>query len=124
MLVDLQEWRLRSACIGTPIDWWYPPGGDANVGRPRSDEAEEDRYDPRARMRCTACVVRSDCLEHALRRERFGLWANTTMRQRERLRRASGITLRELSVEDVAPAHPSIDAYVDLEEEEEPRWLS
>jgi WhiB family redox-sensing transcriptional regulator len=96
-------WRELAACVGTPIDWWFPqpPTG----GRPRLDEAppEPSMAPLEALALCEECPVRSECLEWALRHERHGVWAGTTERARARMRGALRIHIVELDhADDVA----------------------
>lgn len=77
-------WVDRAACKNTPIEWWYP---DMRTGR--HSETEPDGPVPAiTKPYCNTCPVHTECLEHAIRFERFGVWAGTSMRQRERIRTA------------------------------------
>ena len=44
------------------------------------------RVPSQVKAACNDCPVRASCLEHAIRHERFGYWANTTAPVRRRLR--------------------------------------
>lgn len=79
------SWRDFAACRDTPIGWWFPTSGDSD-GLPIPPEAAE---------RCAVCPVRSECLDHAIRHERFGVWAGMSMRAIKRLRQAAGIRIDE-----------------------------
>ena len=79
-----QPWRDQAACIGHPIDWWFPPKGGSTAPEAR-----------KAKAICAECPVRLDCLEHAVTApEPVGIWAGTSERQRRVLRRTWGIRRR------------------------------
>jgi hypothetical protein len=118
-LIDA-EWTARAACKSTPPQWWYPD--NLGVGRPRATAGVNDHIEPRALALCAACMVRSDCLDHALRHERYGIWAATTPRQRHQLRRRAGIRLRELAVDDVIAPLRAVELHTEPESEEDRRW--
>src|SRR5690606_28769714 len=72
--VGRPAWHAQAACAGTPAEWWFPTAGDA--------EAID-----KARAVCAGCPVRQACLDHALAAEpRYGVWAGTTVGERQRLR--------------------------------------
>ena len=61
------------ACRGADPDLFFPDRGES--------------LEP-AKAVCAGCVVREECLEHALRvGERFGVWGGTSERERRRIRR-------------------------------------
>jgi WhiB family redox-sensing transcriptional regulator len=61
------------ACRGVDPDLFFPDRGES--------------LEPAKRI-CSECVVRDECLEHALASgERFGVWGGTSERERRRLRR-------------------------------------
>jgi WhiB family redox-sensing transcriptional regulator len=61
------------ACRGTDPDVFFPDRGES--------------LEPAKRV-CAECVVRDECLEHALAHgERFGVWGGTSERERRRIRR-------------------------------------
>lgn len=67
------RWMRDAACGEHPTELWF---GDQGAG-----QAD-------ALAICRTCLVRTDCLDHALRaRERFGIWGGTTARQRTKLLR-------------------------------------
>ena len=76
-----QPWRDQAACIGHPIDWWFPPKGGSTAPEAR-----------KAKAICAECPVRAECLEHAVTTpEMVGIWAGTSERQRRALRRRWGL---------------------------------
>lgn len=87
---DSWLWRLDAACHGEDPGLFFDDQG----GRP----AEGNQTFPEARAVCRSCGVRAECLEHALRHERFGIWGGTSPRERTRLRRRMGI--REPDVDE------------------------
>jgi WhiB family transcriptional regulator, redox-sensing transcriptional regulator len=65
------------ACRGTDPDVFFPDRGES--------------LEPAKRI-CGECVVRDECLEHALANgERFGVWGGTSERERRRIRRTRRI---------------------------------
>jgi len=74
-------------------DWYYQAAcGSADKSVFFGSSSPEDRpaYTlttiKEARAMCAVCPVFNDCLTHAIkRREDYGLWAGTTMRQRKAL---------------------------------------
>lgn len=82
-----QGWRQHAACVGTPGDWWFPVD---ELGRNLSDVVPWQ-----AEARCGRCPVRSDCYQHALHHERFGVFAGIHEDRRAQLRRQARIRLRE-----------------------------
>lgn len=77
-------WRLDAACRGEDPQIFFP---DTANSAP-------------AKEVCAPCPVRSECLDHALRYERIGIWAGTTERERRRMRQRMGIRLIELVPDD------------------------
>lgn len=76
----MSEWRKRAACLGQPVDRFFP----------------EDPNDYRHVVRlCERCVVKSACLDEALEVpsnvDRFGVYGGLTppQRRREREKRAT-----------------------------------
>ena len=66
-------WKEAAACRGSAAEVFYP-----------ETEAEAKV----AKAICASCVVRSTCLQVALRnRERHGVWGGMTERERASLRR-------------------------------------
>lgn len=76
-MTDL-EWKRYGNCAGKQTNIWYPDNAAGLIA-------------PRAI--CEDCPVTSECLDHALRHEKYGVWAGTSERQREELRRRRHITV-------------------------------
>lgn len=83
MIGSSMVWRADGACVGTGTDLFFPGPNDA---------AAADM----ARAICESCPVRSQCYDHALRHEEFGVWAGTSERQRRQLRKQLGIHLEDI----------------------------
>lgn len=83
------DWRELAACVGTPIDWWFPTAA-------KNDEGGDGCAPPEAVALCAQCPVRGDCLDHAIRHEQFGVWAGMSAKQITRLRRAAGVRLSDI----------------------------
>lgn len=75
------EWITRAACRGTPTHIWFPPRGESAA---------------QAHAICATCPVIDECRTYALdNRERFGIWGDTSERQRRRLQRTHRVTCPE-----------------------------
>jgi len=75
----MTDWTERAACR----DW------------PTPDDFFPVRGAPTAAIKslCAACDVRFDCLEWAIKHERYGTWAATDEETRDALRKRKGIPL-------------------------------
>lgn len=75
-------WEERAACRGTDTEAFYP-------------EQNDRRTERLAKRVCGRCMVRRECLAHALRLdEQFGIWGGLTPGARKRLRRKAELTTR------------------------------
>ncbi len=73
------EWQERAACAGDMGSLFYPP---MHQERKAARVARERR----AKAICAKCVVRTECLGHALRvGERYGIWGGLTDQERKNL---------------------------------------
>ena len=81
--LESQDWMTQARCAQTDPEAFFPEGkGKGNGPAHRT-----------ARRVCLACPVESECLDYALiHDERFGIWGNTTPKQREAIRRRLGYT--------------------------------
>jgi WhiB family redox-sensing transcriptional regulator len=69
-----QSWQRLANCLGVDPDLFFPERGAS------TREAKEV---------CRGCVVREDCLDHAVANgEKFGIWGGLSERERRRVRRA------------------------------------
>lgn len=69
------DWRDDALCreIGPADDMWFPERGESNA---------------EARRICRLCPVTGECLDFALDHDiGFGVWGNTSEKQRRRIRR-------------------------------------
>lgn len=72
-------WVDRAACIGHPLEWFFPTPG------PRFQA-----YVKKAKAICAECPVRVECLEYAMtfdHRANPGIWGGTTENDRYKLHR-------------------------------------
>jgi WhiB family redox-sensing transcriptional regulator len=53
-----------------------------------------------ARKICAGCVVRTECLEWAIKHEDWGMWGGTTPGERAKLRSKRKIRLQEILTKD------------------------
>lgn len=66
------DWQIDAPCAQTDPEVFYPEVGGSSR---------------QAKVVCTGCPVRRECLEYALTHdERFGVWGGTSERERRRLR--------------------------------------
>lgn len=73
---DGEEWRQMAKCNGTSPELFFP-----------AIEAEQEVV----KQFCTACPVRQDCLEYALKtRQDHGVWGGTTEADRRRIIKQRG----------------------------------
>lgn len=77
------DWRTRAACIGYPVEDFFPVKTDAVT-----DEAA---------AACARCEVRQECLDYSLDRpEKYGTWGSLSQDDRLKARRTRQRTaLRE-----------------------------
>jgi WhiB family redox-sensing transcriptional regulator len=69
-------WRVRAACLNTPVDVFYP------IGTNPADAAP-------AKAVCWDCPVRRPCLAYALARpEHHGIFGGLTINERHRIAQA------------------------------------
>jgi WhiB family redox-sensing transcriptional regulator len=76
-----RAWRDAAVCAGMDPDLFFPP--------------RHQNVDERAEAACRVCPVSGPCLDWALRHERDGFWAGTTVKRRQVLRRTLGVQLIE-----------------------------
>jgi WhiB family transcriptional regulator, redox-sensing transcriptional regulator len=70
-----RNWRLLAACRSIDPDLFFPV---SSAGKSLEQVAE-------ARAVCARCLVRSRCLEFALRtRQAHGIWGGLTAQERDR----------------------------------------
>ena len=74
-----ETWHLRAACRGPESALFFPPA----LPERREDRDAREKH---AKLICTECAVRPDCLDFALRvREPHGIWGGLTEAERRRL---------------------------------------
>lgn len=78
------KWQKESACKGMDIELFYPSHGKA-PSKQLSDK-------------CDGCPVSTQCLDHALKYEEYGHWANTGPTERRELRNKLGIELVNINI--------------------------
>jgi hypothetical protein len=89
--IDEEAWRDLAACRGVNVELFFPGRGEVHSIRA-------------AKACCSTCPVAPACLEDAIADEPggFGVWAGTTARDRQRLRR--------LIRESIAASGPQVAA--------------
>ncbi len=86
---ELGPWQDDAACRGADPKLFFP--------------ASPDEVPFEARLLCSDCDVRIECLEHALRHEDFGVWGGTSEAQRDQVRRSGGIRRQRSEAPILAP---------------------
>ena len=76
------SWQKNAPCKNIPTKMFYPGSGQ--------------KIDPRVVAACSSCPEAETCLDHALKYEKFGVWANTIPKDRSKLRKERGIVLQEI----------------------------
>lgn len=74
-----QAWQAKAACRGPQSVSFFPPS---------YAERKDERVarEARAKSICAQCVVRTECLEYALRiREPHGIWGGMNESERKQL---------------------------------------
>jgi len=72
------NWRSAGACLSADPDLFFPISS-AGLG---------ERQIAQAKMICTGCQVRQECLDFALAHDQvYGIWGGTTPEDRQRERR-------------------------------------
>ena len=79
-------WHEQAACAGMDTNKFYLPTTDSGPGGNQKYEHEKE-----IRAACDSCPVAMQCLDHALRYEHHGWFANTTNKDRRELRRKLNI---------------------------------
>ena len=74
------EWRKDAACLGYPVNDWFP-------------ETKELNLQDGPLSICEKCPVIMECLEYALVYENEGIWGGTLPADRVRIRRERNIRL-------------------------------
>jgi WhiB family redox-sensing transcriptional regulator len=70
----MENWFKKGNCYGKDTSMFYPETGDISGAK-------------KAKILCTGCPVRAECLAYALNNnELFGVWGGMTVRKRKKLR--------------------------------------
>lgn len=73
-------WQDYANCLGLDPDLFFPERGASTT---------------EAKTVCRGCIVREECLEHALTQGvKFGIWGGMSERERRRIRRARAVERR------------------------------
>lgn len=71
MFINFEPWMEDAVCRQVDNELWYPEKGESTQP---------------AKKICAHCPVVAECLEYALKnKERFGVWGNTSERERRKL---------------------------------------
>lgn len=73
------DWRERAACAGKQ-EFFF---SDHKASLVRE-----------AKLICASCVVRPQCLAHAMKHDEYGVWGGLTANERRKARRAQKSSLR------------------------------
>lgn len=104
------QWQDAAACAGMPLELFYGPAGEREIGRPVREQ--------QALAVCHGCVVRTECLTSALQyqpADQHGVQGGMTADQRrvERrndMRRMSPVVVHTKRSGGPQPRHPMVDA--------------
>lgn len=94
-----EEWRLKAACKGVPVEEFYP---DSNT-------PDDLRALRQIQKTCNTCCVRMDCLDYSqMLKEKYGVWGGVTRSSRQRIRSEANTTKADMrtdissAVDDIA----------------------
>jgi WhiB family transcriptional regulator, redox-sensing transcriptional regulator len=74
-----ESWQLKAACRGPQAAVFFPP---SHVERKEEKQTRESR----AKEICGGCVVRTQCLDYAIRiREPHGIWGGLNEIERKQI---------------------------------------
>lgn len=80
-------WIMRAACVGHDPELWQP-----NKTKAGTYSVEERHRFEQARTVCRGCLVKEECLSHAVEHQEVGMWGGLTEVEREELRRRNKIS--------------------------------
>jgi WhiB family redox-sensing transcriptional regulator len=84
--MNMPGWSAKAACLEADPELFFP-NGEGKSSWPQIAEAKAV---------CAACPVRGYCLDFALRTDaQYGIWAGTTPRDRQSIRRAGNYCGRQ-----------------------------
>lgn len=70
------------SCADHDTKWWFPP---------KAQNRQDIENSKAAVALCRNCPIRKECLQYAISWEAFGIWGGFTERQRDSIRRTSGV---------------------------------
>lgn len=85
----LGDWHARGLCVGADPEAFFPSHGD-----PGNE----------ARRVCSACGVRSDCLDYATAADELGIWGGLNQHERRNLKRRRHRADAAAQARDSSPA--------------------
>jgi WhiB family redox-sensing transcriptional regulator len=75
----MESWQVKAACRGPQAVMFFPPSHTERKDEKATREA-------RAKVICSECHVRGDCLDYAMRiREPHGIWGGLNEVERKQL---------------------------------------
>lgn len=77
------------ACAEVGGDFWFPEKGKDAIGQVQINTAK---------LICKGCPHQSECAEWGIINEAHGIWGGLVSRERSKIRRRKGITLKESDV--------------------------
>ncbi len=79
-----ERWQRQAECRGIDTNLFFPP--------------PSEEVSPEVKAMCRSCPVREPCLDYALRDWTLvGIWAGTSNKERQRLRRRRASELAPIS---------------------------
>lgn len=89
---DDEQWQERAKCRGMDSGLFFPDGNEGVKA---------------AKAFCQSCIVRSECLEHALtHKEEHGIWGGESERERGRMLRDRKRAAKILEIVQEAASSP------------------
>ncbi len=76
--ITAENWYHFAACQGEDIDLFYPASQTKAAAKAAKDI-------------CARCIVKSHCLDEALRRHEQGIWGGTTDKERDQMKRRAAL---------------------------------
>jgi WhiB family redox-sensing transcriptional regulator len=76
-------WQNEAACMNQDTELFFTPDSSA-------PGAQVENLDTIRRM-CAGCPVLSECFEHSVRHEQYGVWAGLTASERARIRKEQNL---------------------------------
>jgi hypothetical protein len=81
------------SCVGHDPKMWFPHADKSEPGKFSEKYRIAAQHTVSAKKICAGCSIKLECLGYALYHESFGIWGETTERERKTMRRRLNINL-------------------------------